>query len=285
MTVSSVVGRHVETAVRHYADLPQTRMGPEITPETFPTATPDRLSFALAWVVANQIVCHRFVESGIDVIPVFHPDHGWDRFVIGRRFSGAAFKFQPANEFGMLMVSPDDGPHLTSPGGKVRLMLGRALQDSPEAAIEDVLAAIPNPGQALAAMTSRERIPRYPEFYAAATELIVEHPGLVVAREIYIDDEEIDGAYHPLFLHAAELTPDGGRGQNLPHLSQNWFQFQLGERFAFLDKRGTRAVYRTDNGTWSRVRRQVVDEPSERIADRIRGWMRLDGRAPDPDVD
>lgn len=285
MTVSTVVSRHVEAALRNYSDLPATRMGPDITPETFSTATPDRLAFALAWVVANQIVARRFVESAIDVFPVFHPEHGWDRFVIGRRFSGAAFKYQPANELGMLVVSEDDGPHLTTPGGSVRIKLGQMLRDDPEAAIEEVLALVPSPALDATTLTPRERIPRYPEYYQAVTDLIVEHPGLVVAREIFIDDEEIDGAYHPLYLHGVEMAPDGARGQNLAHLSHNWFQLQLGEQFAFLDKRGTRAIYRTDRGTWSRVRRQIVDEPEERIVERIAGWMRLDGRTPDPEVD
>lgn len=285
MTVSTVVSRHVEAALRNYSDLPATQMGPDITPETFATATPDRLAFALAWVVANQIVTRRFPGSAIDVIPVFHPEHGWDRFVIGRRFSGAAFKFQPANELGMLVVSEDDGPHLTTPGGAVRLRLGQALRDDPETAIEEVLALVPSPQLDATTLTPRERIPRYPEYYQAVTDLIVEHPGLVVAREIFIDDEEIDGAYHPLYLHAVEMAPDGARGQNLAHLSHNWFQIQLGEQFAFLDKRGTRAIYRTDRGTWSRVRRQIVDEPRERIVERIAGWMRLDGRTPDPELD
>lgn len=282
---SSVVSRHVAAAVRNYADLAAVRLDPEITPETFSMATPDRLAYALAWVVANQVVSRRFPESGVDVFPVFHPDTGWDRFVIGRRFSGAAFKFQPANEFGMLVVSDDDGPHLTTPGGVVRLKLGRALRDDPEATIEQVLTL--TPGQELDAspLSNRERIPRYSEYYHAVTDLIVQHPGLVVSREIFIDDEEIDGAFHPLYLHAVELAPDGERGQNLAHLSHNWFQIQYGEWFAFLDKRGTRAIYRTDNGAWSRVRKQIVDEPTERIAERIAGWLRLDGRAPDPAVD
>jgi len=285
LIASADLRRHVEAAVSNYSGLPATLMGPDITPETFSTATPDRLAFALAWVVANRIVERRFPESAIDAIPVFHPDHGWDRFVIGRRFSGAAFKYQPANEFGMLIVSADDGPHLTTPGGSVRLRLGTALRDDPEGTVEQVLALVPSPGLATRSLTERERIPRYPEYYRAVTDLIVTHPGLVVAREIYIDDEEIDGAYHPLYLHAAELAPDGARGQNLAHLSHNWFQIQLGEQFAFLDKRGTRAIYRSDRGTWSRVRRQIVDEPGDRVVERIKGWMRMDGRVPDPEAD
>ncbi|MCO5176487.1 MAG: hypothetical protein M9890_05885 [Thermomicrobiales bacterium] len=288
MTITTSIRDRVDTAIRNHADLPQTKMGPDITPETFVTATPDRLSYALAWVVANEIVAHRFLSSGIDVIPVFHPENGWDRFVITRRFSGKAFGFQPANEFGMLMVTEDDGPHLTTPGGKVRLKLGQMLRDDPEAAIQAVLSNVPNPGFTKSAdgkLTPREKPARYPEYYAVVVNMILDHPGLVVAREIYIDNEEIDGAYHPLYLHAVELTPDGERGQNLPRLSHNWFQLQYGELFAFLDRRGTRSIYRTDHNTWSLVKTQIVDEPAERISQRMRGWMRLDGRSPDPEVD
>jgi len=288
VTTTTSIRDRVDVAIRNYAELPQTRMGPEITPETFITATPDRLAFALAWVVANEIVASRFLSSGIDAIPVFHPENGWDRFVISRRFSGKAFAFQPANEFGMLMISTDDGPHLTTPGGKIRLKLGQMLRDDPDGAIDAMLSHIPDPGFTSSddgKLTPREKSARYPEYFQVVTDMVLDHPGLVVAREIYIDSEEIDGTYHPLYLHAVELTPDGAKGQNLARLSHNWFQLQYGDLFAFLDRRGTRAVYRTDRGTWSLVTVQIVDEPIERISERMRGWMRLDGRSPDPAVD
>jgi hypothetical protein len=123
----------------------------------------------------------------------------------------------------------------------------------------------------------------------AVTELIAEYPGLTAAREIYIDDREIDGQYHPLHLHAAELTPMGPTdraGANISTTTYRWFQLQYGELFAFFDKRGNRAVYRTDRGTWSRVTRQLDrEETVEDAKTRLKRWMRLDGLAPEPGVD
>ena len=277
----------VDQALAAYADLPPIPLDETITPETFYQATPDRLAFALGWVAANQIVQARFVGSAIDALPVFHPEHGWDRFLLGRRVSGAAFKYQPANEFGMLMLSGDGAPRLTTPGGTTRLPLGDALRSEPEAAIQELLALIPRPAVGASAdnrVTKREQAPHYPAYFNAVTELILEHPGLTAAREIFVDDQPIDGQYHPLHLHAVDLLPEG-KGINAARMTHNWFQLQHGDMFAFFDRRGSRAVYRTERGTWSRVRVQLNEEPDERIKPRIAGWLRLDGAAPDPERD
>ena len=132
-------------------------------------------------------------------------------------------------------------------------------------------------------MRPSERAPRYPDLYAAVTELVLEYPGLVASREVYIDNEPIDGQYHPLHLHAAELStygPGDRHGANLPVVTYNWIQLQYGDLFAFVDRRGNRAVYRTDRETWARPRVQLEDEPAERMKERIAGWLRLDGAFP-----
>jgi hypothetical protein len=277
----------VNTALSSYANLPPIQLDETISPETFYLATPDRLAFALGWVVANQIVQARFASSAIDALPVFHPEHGWDRFLLGRRVSGAAFKYQPANEFGMLMLAGDDAPGLTTPGGKTRLALGEALRSAPEVAIQELLALIPQPSVGSSPenrVTCREQAPHYPAYFNAVTEMILEHPGLVAAREIYIDDQPIDGQYHPLHLHAVDLLPEG-QGINAARITHNWFQLQVGDLFAFFDRRGGRAVYRTERGTWSRVRLQLNEETEDRIKPRIAGWLRLNGAQPDPERD
>jgi hypothetical protein len=282
----------VSQAREGYASLGAVRLDGTITPETFYLATPSRMAYALGWAVASEIVAARFRSSAIDVLPVFHPENGWDRFLITRRASGAAFEHQPANEFGMLLLDGEDAPRLTSPGGKTRVPGGQALLDDPEATVKAMLARIPRP--ALNSDDSNrlrqyERAPKYPLYYRAVAELIVEYPGLVASREIYIDDEAIDGQYHPLYLHAAELTgmgPDDRHGVVIAKTTYNWFQLQYGDLFAFFDRRGNRAVYRTDRATWSRVTRQLTDEETiEQVKERLKRWLRLDGLAPDPEID
>ena len=109
-----------------------------------------------------------------------------------------------------------------------------------------------------------------------------------MSREIYIDNEAIDGQYHPLHLHATELStygPGDRHGANLPVLTYNWIQLQYGDLFAFVDRRGNRTVYRTYRETWARPVVQLEDEPAERLTQRIAGWLRLNGAAPEPGVD
>ena len=70
----------------------------------------------------------------------------------------------------------------------------------------------------------------------------------------------------------------------MPVTVYEWFQMQYGELFAFFDTPGSRSVYRTDHGTWSRVRKQLTDEPDETVKQRLANWLRIGGR-PDPAID
>ncbi len=280
----------VQLAVENYADLPPIALDESITEETFALATPNRLAFALGWIVASEIVKARFPKSAIDVLPVFHPENGWDRFLITRRVTAKKFENRTANEFGMLMLDGEDAPRFTSPSGKTRLSLGNALQEDPKAAIAELLKLIPRPAintNESNTIQKVERAPQYPHYYRVVTELIIENPGMVAAREIYIDDEQIDGKFHPLYLHAAELTvvPGETLPQNLASITYRWFQLQIGEKFVFFDRRGTRTIYRTDRETWSRVRKQLNQRPVEEVKERIEGWLRLNGREPNPEID
>jgi hypothetical protein len=285
------LAEHVELAKANYANLPEVPFSDATQPSDLYMATVDRFAYALGWIVANQIVQARFALASVDVLPIFHPENGWDRFLITRRVSSHIYNALPADELGRIMLAGERSPRYSLPSAGVRFGLREQLLDDPEAAIARVLAQIPQkPGGVgdLKKMRQSEKAPRYPDIYAVITELILEHPGLVVSREVYIDNEPIDGQYHPLHLHGAELStygPGDRHGANLPVLTHNWFQLQLGERFAFVDRRGNRAVYRTERETWARPRVQIEDEPIERIKQRISGWLRLDGALPDPEVD
>lgn len=285
------VADQVALALENYGELSEVPFAESTPPADLYLATPDRLAYALGWIVANQIIRARFPDAAVDVLPIFHPEHGWDRFVITRRVSSHLFKDLPADELGRIMLVGHDAPRFVNPSAGARLNLGDSLRRDPDAAIADVLARIPEkPGGVgdLKRMRPSENAPRYPEIISAVTELILKYPGLVASREVYIDDEQIDGQFHPLHLHAAELSsygPDDRHGANLPVLTYNWIQLQYGEMFAFLDRRGNRAVYRTERQTWARPRVQIVDEPADRVKTRIAGWLRLDGASLDPGVD
>ena len=272
----------VQAAIESYENLPQVPLDESVTPESLYLATPDRLSYALGWIAANAIVGARFRSSAIDVLPVFHPENGWDRFLITRRVSCGLHANEPANKFGLLMIDGDEGLRLTTAGGRTKLELGQAMRADPVSAIQQLLAMTPAPkiDEGKHGRCMHTRGPRYPLYYNAVTELMVEYPGLVAAREIYIDDQEIDGQYHPLYLHSVALSnsgPGDRTGMLLPVIVYDWFQLQYGDLFAFFDVPGDRTVYRTEHGTWSRVRKQLKDESDETVKQRIRNWMRLDG--------
>lgn len=283
------ISEQVQTAVRNYRDLPRIPLDDSISPDSLYMATPDRLAYALGWIAANAIVAARFLPSAIDVLPVFHPRNGWDRFLITRRVSCRNYANEPADKFGLLMLSGEDAPRLTTGGGKTRLALGQALQDDPNAAIEELISQIPapRPEGGKHSRCPHELATRYPLFYNVATETIVENPGVVAAREVFIDDQAIDGQFHPLYLHSVALSnsgPGDRAGMNLPVMVYDWFQLQYGDLFAFFDTAGARAIYRTDHNTWSRVRKQLQDEPDSLVKDRISNWLRIGG-SPDPVID
>jgi hypothetical protein len=287
----SSIAEQVALARTRYGGLGEVPFSESTPPSELYVATPDRFAYALGWIVANQIVQARFALAAVDVLPVFHPERGWDRFLITRRVSSHLYDKLPADELGRIVLAGENAPRYVMPSAGVRFGLREQLLDDADGAIGRVLAQIPEkPGGVgdLKKMRPSERAPRYPDLYAAVTELVLEYPGLVASREVYIDNEPIDGQYHPLHLHAAELStygPGDRHGANLPVVTYNWIQLQYGDLFAFVDRRGNRAVYRTDRETWARPRVQLEDESAERMKERIAGWLRLDGAVPDAGVD
>jgi hypothetical protein len=272
------VREQVELAVRNYAELPPAPLSDELPEEQHYLATPDRLAFALGWVVANAIVGARYADSALDALPVYHPENGWDRFLLTRRVSGDPFVGEPADSFGLIMMTGDDAPVITLPSGKLVLALGQQLRDDPDAAIAAAVAQFEPTGLPSNDLGKRwaDRQQHYPTLFNALTELILERPGLVVAREIFVDDQPVDGAYHPLYLHAVALKPA---------MTYDFFLVQMGEQAAFMRVHGGQSIYETERKGWSTVRRQLNQDDPERIKQRIRNWLRLDGGAPEKDVD
>ncbi|MDI3340495.1 MAG: hypothetical protein QJR03_08170 [Sphaerobacter sp.] len=270
------VREQVELALRNYEGLAPLPLSADLPETEQYLATPDRLGFALGWVVANAIVGARFADSALDALPIYHPEHGWDRFLLTRRVSAPAYANEPADSFGMILLSGEDAPRITHGNGELRLSLGTALRQDPELAIADLLALFPPRGLHgdLGYAWPRKQ-QHYPRLYQAVTELILEYPGLVAAREIYVDDQPIDGAYHPLYLHGVALQP---------RMVYDWWLVQAGDRAAFFRVHGGQSIYETDRRGWSTVRKQLAEEETvDDIKRRILAWLRLEG-APSPDT-
>lgn len=267
----------VKLALQNYSDLPPAVLSDELPEEERHIATPDRLAFALGWVVANVIVGARYADSAIDALPVYHPENGWDRFLLTRRVTAKAFESEPADSFGMIMLSGEDAPRITHGNGETRLALGELLRRDPRCAQKEILKLFPPYGLPAGNLgyNWEERRKNYPVLYNVVTELIVQYPGLIAAREIFVDDRPVDGAYHPLYLHGVALQPK---------MVYDWFLVQAGDRAAFFRVHGGQSIYETDRGGWSTVRKQLSQEESPAaIKRRIKAWLRLRGK-PKPDT-
>jgi hypothetical protein len=268
------IREQVELAIANYAGLPQIPMSDTLSDADAYMATPDRLNFALGWIIANQIVQARYADTAVDALPIYHPDNGWDRFLLTRRVTGERFADETANSHGMIMLTGDDAPRITMPSGKTRLALGKALRDDPEKAIVDAVALFPQ-GPLLPldlGMRWNDRKVAYPMLYNVLTELILEHPGMVVAREIFVDTEPVDGAYHPLYLHG--VAPE-------PRMVYEWVLVQYGEHACFFRVHGAQSIYETERKGWATVKKQLNKETPEGARKRILSWLRIEGQ-PDP---
>jgi hypothetical protein len=239
---------------------------------------PNQRAFALGWIAANQIIKARYASTGLDAVPIYHPEMGWDRFLLSRRIAGEPFKSETANSFGMLMLSGPDAPRLTKPGGDTKLAMGEPLLVDPEGAIREMLAQIPviPVGDKDLGQRWRDRRQHYPRIYEVITQLILQYPGMIAAREIFVDDQPLDGAYHPLYIHGVVKQPSH---------TYNWFLVHYGDYDVFVNAHGFRVIYRTDRPGWATVKKQPAEETNADLKNRFRGWLRIDGRLPEKKVD
>jgi hypothetical protein len=202
-------------------------------------------------------------------LPIYHPENGWDRFLLTRRVTSQEFKDEAANSYGMIMLDGEDAPRLTTPGGKTILSMGQGMREDPIGTLKQMLKRIPRDempeGKHGGRWKQRRRV--YPRLFRAVTETLVENPGLVAAREIFVDDRPIDGAYHPLYLHGAALEPK---------ILYDWMMVQLGRWAVFFRTHGGQTIYETERRTWSTVKKQISDEETyEDIKRRLEGFLRI----------
>lgn len=239
---------------------------------------PDRQAYAWGWAVASAIVRARYADSALDALPVIHPEHGWDRFLLTRRVTSNVFAEDTANRFGMILLTGEDAPVITRPSGTPLLALGPLFREDPEKAIAEAVALFPSYGLPKDDLGGRwrERKRQYPRLYRAISGLIAEQPEMLAAREVAVDTQPVDGAYHPLYLHGITKRPI---------VTYDWILVQWRDRAAFIRTHGMQSIYETDRGGWSTVRKQLGNEQNvEAIQKRIRAWLRIEGE-PDTSVD
>ncbi|MEX2426317.1 MAG: hypothetical protein WD401_06080 [Thermomicrobiaceae bacterium] len=259
----------MKLAIENYEGLEAAAPNPDDPDKFTGIETPDRLAFALGWIAANVVIQRRYRRCGIDALPIYHPETGWDRFLLTRRVTSTEFKDEPANSYGMIMLDGEDAPRLTTPGGKTILSMGQGMRDDPIATLKAMLKRIPRDempeGKHGGRWKQRRKV--YPRLFRAITETLLEHPGMVAAREIFVDDKPIEGAYHPLYLHGAALEPK---------ILYDWTMVQLGRWAVFFRTHGGQTIYETERRTWSTVKKQIADEESyEEIKNRLEGFLRI----------
>lgn len=256
----------VDTAVRNYEGYTP----PAEQSENASLAIPNPLAYALGWIVADAIVQDRYLRASLDAIPVCHPENGWDRILLTRRVTCLYSREEPADWFGTLLLTGENAPIYISPEGQ-ELPLGTLLREDPEAAIARVLelCTLSDLPEGDHANCWHSRAVRYPELYDAVTRIIVQHPGVTALREMYVDEEQIDGAFHPIYLMTGAVTKG---------LDYAWFAVENADYTAFFRITGEQSVYFTDNGTWATVGKQLTDEDAEGIRRRILSWLRIEGQ-------
>jgi hypothetical protein len=267
------VAEQVAAALRNYQDVGEDVAAKATPSSSAITLTPDPLAYALGWIAANAVVAARYAACGVDALPIYHPEHGWDRFLLTRRVTAPVFADESPASFGTISLSGPGAPNVVDSTGTVQLSLGLLLRRDPVEAVRQLLALIPAlelPAEDLGKRW-RERQLAYPMLFHAVTDLLLEYPGLVVARELLVHDNPIDGAYHPLVLHGVTARSE---------LSYDWFLVQFGERAAFFRAHGGQAIYEREPGGWSTVKTQLSDDLAESKT-RIAAWLRLVGE-PDP---
>src|SRR5690349_17161100 len=74
---------------------------------------------AAGWALAAAIVGQHYTKAALDVLPIFHPEAGWDRFLLTRRVSCDLCATVSADECGQLSLKGDDAPLLVRADGSI----------------------------------------------------------------------------------------------------------------------------------------------------------------------
>lgn len=241
-------------------------------PETY-RRTPDPVAYALGWAVANAIVTACYRSAGIDVLPSYDCDRGWNRFLITRRASCWLCTNDPARDEASIEIEGPGAPVLVCPKAGGPIALRDALSADPDATAQRLLGRLAPPQLPAGKHADcwHERAGFYPRLYEAVTDLVLRHPNVVAIREIFVDDREIDGVFHPLYLHGIVTSP---------RAVYEWCSVETGAYAAFVRIDGHSALYATDSGGWSTVTKAPGEEDNDGMRRRLEAWLRIAG-APD----
>ncbi len=263
------IADQVATAITNYENIEPAETPEEMTPEVAATIIPNPLGFALGWALADEIVANRYHGSAVDVLPICHPENGWDRMLLTRRVSCIPCAQESADSFGTLMLTGEDAPIYVAPNGD-ELPLGSLLRKDPSAAMEKLFEQVPQIGLVVGEHNNcwHSRAERYPDIYHAVASAIIENPGLIALREIFVDEVQFEGTYHPIYLMTGALTKG---------LTYNWFAVESPDYVCFFMIDGGSSIYQTDAGNWSSVTKQLKEEDREGVRTRILSWLRIEG--------
>jgi hypothetical protein len=231
-----------------------------------PSLGDERRAFVVGWLLANSIVAARFLEAAIDAVPLFNPEHGWDRIVLTRRFACGHLAEDPSGPLGTILLRGDDTPQFQVKGAE--LDLGTLVREDPRLALEHALSLVPVPSLPPGDHSAcwHERATLYPVLYGAVTELIIEHAEFYAAREVFVDDQHVDGTFHPLFLHGIVTNPT---------FVYDWFSIETADRLAFFRINGDQALVQTETGAWRAVGPILQRGTYEALTSQLRAWLRL----------
>jgi hypothetical protein len=254
-------------ALALHNDAPDSPLGRDALHLGDSTPFSPELVSSLGWIIASAIVTAFHADYGMDAIPRYDPQRGWAGFHLTRRIP------RPGSSpvvVGAININSGHAPSIVMADAAEPIAVGDTLLSNPAPAISTMLDGIrpPDPLGVLGHQPSweQQRL-MYPRIYRAATELFLAHPRLIIARELFVDDQTIGGAFHPLFLHS---DGDG------PRLTYDWVLIQMGERCVFIRTHGGRVIYERDTGVWATSSRGLAGESVPPIKRRIADWLQLD---------
>lgn len=225
------------------------------------TEQPTRSAVVAAWKTANAVVQARYASAGVDAFPVYSPEHGLDRFLLTRRVACVVHSSDTPEEWGVISLHGEHAPVYAK--GDVTIPLG----DADEATIARIIETLPEPEP----FEGHERCwhryaETYPTYYQAVTDLVVAYDDVSAARELFVDNQYIDGTYHPLYLHAVATEPK---------MVYDWFSIESSDYSVFVRINGEMTIHQTETGAWRAVGPALKDASVDEVKLNLRGWLRL----------
>jgi len=217
----------------------------------------DHAMIVAAWEAANSVVQAHYTEGGIDGFPVFSEQGQLEKFLFTRRLACVVHNSDLPDQFGAIELAGETGPRL--------------IKGADVGGLDGIETFVSNLDEFDEALAGHERCwhryaAQYPRIYQAVTNLVSRFPQVVVAREIYVDKEFVDGTYHPLYLHSFVQEP---------MMVYDWFAIEADEQAVFLRITGEASIFRSEKGTWRFVGAVLKERSTEEIEQQLIEWLHL----------